>query len=158
VCSAQALHLENAYPVDFLDLLVNKGLMTKSRGIDHFGQTYNYDLTSQGNTLVSAKDPTHLCYGFKQVDTIQSFTVPTDSGLGKSTEVSYTWKLTGVPDWVRGFSGTQVFYDAGFAERLVAQSLSGKLQTPDRSEKALLVLTNKGWKITMVDRISVSDE
>ncbi|EET1435960.1 DNA-directed RNA polymerase subunit beta, partial [Escherichia coli] len=68
------------------------------------------------------------CVGHRAVAEVKSWTEPSEGNGVKMTQVTYTWKLDGVPGWVdkNAFSGVK-----GMAE-------------PEEA-KIVLVKTNNGW-------------
>ncbi|EKK5548092.1 DNA-directed RNA polymerase subunit beta [Enterobacter hormaechei] len=71
------------------------------------------------------------CVGTRTVDEIKEWTEPSDAGGQKVTRVSYTWKLSDIPNWV----DKDAFARSG-------------VKGIDKSENAtaILVKTNNGWK------------
>lgn len=72
-----------------------------------------------------------VCIGHRTVSEIINWTEPSDNNGQKITQVSYNWKLSGIPSWV----DKQAFITAG---------ING-IDEPKESE-IILVKTQKGWK------------
>jgi hypothetical protein len=141
-----------------LDHLVQAGLLTKSKKFEKIRansiwaamgssgskeeQIYKYELTDIGkqnyktesNPLSMGTDG-EFCYGYSQVDTIESYTEPADFLGKKVIEVSFTYKLAEHTKWIEA--------DIFKTYRSVVQTLESE-RTPLKG-KPSLVLPNKGW-------------
>ena len=141
-----------------LDVLVDAGLLTKTKKMEKIRprsiwgamgdsgskeeQIFKYALTElgkkdykkQSNSLSMSVDGS-FCYGYAQVDKIESFTEPADLFGKKVIEVDFTYKLAEHSKWIEA--------DVFKVYRSVVQAFESE-RVPVKG-KATLVLTNKGW-------------
>ncbi len=78
-----------------------------------------------------------FCYGQKTVDSIVKWTEPAAMGPYTQSEVTYTYKISGLAPWAKQADVQQVFGD-------IRTTVSGISKA---NETAGLVLTNKGWEV-----------
>lgn len=100
-----------------------------------------YEPTADGKrylrqTQAALTQSAGFCYGTKTVDSIVKWTEPTSGQTASETEVTYTFKLSGLAPW---------------AERPDIQSQFGDLRATiggasKLKETITLQLTNKGWE------------
>lgn len=86
---------------------------------------------------VSLGQSAGFCYGTKVVDTITKWTEPTPMGPAVQTEVTYTYKITGLAPWAQRPDIQNQFGD-------VRAAIDGISKT---DELAGLLLTNHGWEV-----------
>nr|WP_314613719.1 hypothetical protein [uncultured Pseudomonas sp.] len=105
---------------------------------------YAYDLTDEGRKLYKADAQKMLngstrgglCFGKAQVTAIEQFSEPGEMMGRTISDVTYAYKITGLPDWAGNEEVKSNIRDLGKA---VATN-----DTPAR-EKRVMVLTNQGW-------------
>ncbi|MEQ9890026.1 membrane lipoprotein lipid attachment site-containing protein [Pectobacterium aroidearum] len=109
--------------------LVEQGLLNVSQQPNGFSSVDVLEVTDKGQEVDFWNREEGACVGHRAVVEITSWTEPSDGAGAKITQVTYTWKLDGVPGWVdkNAFSGVK-----GMAETEEA--------------KIVLVKTNNGWK------------
>lgn len=114
---------------EILNGLVEQGLLNVSQQPNGFGSVDVLEITDKGQEVDFWNREEGACVGHRIVTEVKSWTEPSDGAGAKITQVTYTWKLDGVPGWVdkNAFSGVK-----GMAE-----SEEGKI---------VLVKTNNGWK------------
>ncbi|EOW9998963.1 membrane lipoprotein lipid attachment site-containing protein [Yersinia enterocolitica] len=113
---------------EILKGLVEQGLLTVSQQSNGFSSVDVLEVTDKGLEVEFWDREEGACVGHRVVAEITSWTEPSDGNGAKITQVTYTWKLDGVPGWVdkNAFSGVK-----GMAE-------------PEEA-KIVLVKTNNGW-------------
>ncbi|MBL0867972.1 lipoprotein [Pectobacterium carotovorum] len=113
---------------EILNGLVEQGLLTVSQQANGFSSVDVLEVTDKGQEVEFWDRKEGACIGHHVVAEITSWTEPSDGNGAKITQVTYTWKLDGVPGWVdkNAFSGVK-----GMAE-------------PEEA-KIVLVKTNNGW-------------
>lgn len=114
---------------EILKGLVEQGLLTVSQQANGFSSVDVLEVTDKGQQVDFWDREEGACVGHRAVAEIASWTEPSEGAGAKMTQVTYTWKLDGVPGWVdkKAFSGVK-----GMAE-------------PEEA-KIVLVKTNNGWK------------
>ncbi|MFY1030754.1 hypothetical protein [Pseudomonas asiatica] len=97
---------------------------------------YAYDLTDEGRKYYKADNG--LCFGKAQVTAIEQFSEPSEVTGQKMSNVTYAYKITGLPAWV-GDDGVK----ASIAElgKAVASN-----DAPLKETRAM-VLTSQGWRL-----------
>ncbi|MCQ7061294.1 membrane lipoprotein lipid attachment site-containing protein [Escherichia coli] len=115
---------------EILKGLVEQGLLTVSQQSNGFSSVDVLEVTDKGQEVDFWNREEGACVGHRIVAEITSWTEPSDGAGAKITQVTYRWKLDGVPGWVdkNAFSGVK-----GMAE-------------PEEA-KIVLVKTNNGWVI-----------
>ncbi|UUE37848.1 membrane lipoprotein lipid attachment site-containing protein [Pectobacterium aroidearum] len=113
---------------EILKGLVEQGLLTVSQQSNGFSSIDVLEVTDKGQQVEFWDREEGACVGHRVVAEITSWTEPSEGNGAKMTQVTYTWKLDGVPGWVdkNAFSGVK-----GMAE-------------PEEA-KIVLVKTNNGW-------------
>ncbi|MGQ7745394.1 membrane lipoprotein lipid attachment site-containing protein [Pectobacterium brasiliense] len=113
---------------EILKGLVEQGLLNVSQQANGFSSVDVLEVTDKGQQVDFWDREEGACVGHRAVAEITSWTEPSDGAGAKITQVTYTWKLDGVPGWVdkNAFSGVK-----GMAE-------------PEEA-KIVLVKTNSGW-------------
>ncbi|MFP9528427.1 membrane lipoprotein lipid attachment site-containing protein [Pectobacterium brasiliense] len=113
---------------EILNGLVEQGLLTVSQQANGFSSVDVLEVTDKGQEVEFWDRKEGACVGRRAVAEITNWTEPSDGAGAKITQVTYTWKLDGVPGWVdkKAFSGVK-----GMAE-------------PEEG-KIVLVKTNNGW-------------
>ncbi|MBN3239957.1 membrane lipoprotein lipid attachment site-containing protein [Pectobacterium versatile] len=113
---------------EILKGLVEQGLLNVSQQANGFSSVDVLEVTDKGQQVDFWDREEGACIGHRAVAEITSWTEPSDGAGTKMTQVTYTWKLDGVPGWVdkKAFSGVK-----GMAE-------------PEEA-KIVLVKTNNGW-------------
>nr|WP_260604622.1 DNA-directed RNA polymerase subunit beta [Pectobacterium polaris] len=113
---------------EILNGLVEQGLLTVSPQSNGFSSVDVLEVTDRGQEVDFWNREEGACVGHRAVADITSWTEPSEGNGVKMTQVTYTWKLDGVPGWVdkNAFSGVK-----GMAE-------------PEEA-KIVLVKTNNGW-------------
>jgi len=105
---------------------------------------YAYDLTDEGRKfykadaqkMLNGQTRGGLCFGKAEVTAIEQFSEPGQMMGHTISDVTYAYKITGLPDWAAKDVVKANIRDLGEA---VATN-----DTPAR-EKRVMVLTNKGW-------------
>lgn len=92
-----------------------------------FYQQYLQLMPINGAAKYWSKDG--FCVGHEAVDKVLEWTTPGDRGGIQMTQVTYTWKLTGVPSW---------------ADSDAFKSIKG-MSKPVKA-MSIVVKTNNGWK------------
>ncbi|VAW82290.1 hypothetical protein MNBD_GAMMA14-144 [hydrothermal vent metagenome] len=145
----QGRYLDTGLYNEFTDLneFVKIGLLKKEALKPKSSMTRNvdprvlYSLTEQGKEISRKKegflgDTVLLCYGEKVITGVTNFTPPATMGGYTISRVKYTYKVTGIDDWVKN-------------ELLMKQykNLRGELNSANTplEEEATLMLTNAGW-------------
>jgi len=97
---------------------------------------YAYDLTDEGRKYYKADNG--LCFGKAQVTAIEQFSEPSEVTGQKMSNVTYAYKITGLPAWA-GDEGVK----ASIAElgKAVASN-----EAPLKETRAM-VLTSQGWRL-----------
>ncbi|AHZ77617.1 MULTISPECIES: hypothetical protein [Pseudomonas] len=97
---------------------------------------YAYDLTDEGRKYYKADNG--LCFGKAQVTAIEQFSEPSEVTGQKMSNVTYAYKITGLPAWA-GDDGVK----ASIAElgKAVASN-----DAPLKETRAM-VLTSQGWRL-----------
>lgn len=113
---------------EILKGLVEQGLLTVSQQANGFSSVDVLEITDKGQEVEFWDREEGVCVGHRIVAEVKSWTEPSEGNGVKMTQVTYTWKLDGVPGWVdkNAFSGVK-----GIAE-------------PEEA-KIVLVKTNNGW-------------
>ena len=113
---------------EILKGLVEQGLLNVSQQPNGFSSVDVLEVTDKGQEVDFWNREEGACVGHRAVAEITSWTEPSEGNGVKMTQVTYTWKLDGVPGWVdkKAFSGVK-----GMAE-------------PEEA-KIVLVKTNNGW-------------
>lgn len=114
---------------EILKGLVEQELLTVSQQTNGFSSVDVLEVTDKGQDVEFWDRENGACVGHRAVAEITSWTEPSEGNGVKMTQVTYAWKLDGVPGWVdkKAFSGVK-----GMAE-------------PEES-KIVLVKTNNGWQ------------
>lgn len=114
---------------EILKGLAEQGLLTVSQQANDFSRVDVLEVTEKGQEVEFWNREQGACVGHRAVAEITNWTEPSEGSGAKITQVTYTWKLDGVPGWVdkNAFSGVK-----GMAE-------------PEEA-KIVLVKTNNGWK------------
>ncbi|WP_313302955.1 hypothetical protein [Pseudomonas sp.] len=105
---------------------------------------YAYDLTDAGRPLyqanarkmMSGKTLGGLCFGKAEVTSIEQYSEPAPMMGHTISEVTYAYKVTGLPEWAANAEVKKSIRDLGEA---VATA-----ETPAR-EQQVMVLTDSGW-------------
>lgn len=97
---------------------------------------YAYELTDEGRRYYKADNG--LCFGKAQVTAIEQFSKPSEVTGQKISNVTYAYKITGLPAWA-GDEGVK----ASIAElgKAVASN-----DTPLKETRAM-VMTSQGWRL-----------
>ena len=113
---------------EILKGLVEQGLLTVSQQPNGFGSVDVLEVTDKGQEVEFWDREKGACVGHRAVTEVKSWTEPSEGNGVKMTQVTYTWKLDGVPGWVdkNAFSGVK-----GMSE-------------PEEA-KIVLVKTNNSW-------------
>lgn len=113
---------------EILKGLAEQGLLAVSQQPNGFGSVDVLEVTDQGKKVEFWDRKDGACVGHRIVAEVKSWTEPSEGNGVKITQVTYRWKLDGVPGWVdkKAFSGVK-----GMAE-------------PEEA-KIVLVKTNNGW-------------
>ncbi|EUM14994.1 hypothetical protein L465_00765 [Enterobacter sp. BIDMC 29] len=108
--------------------LKNAGLLNISYEQEMFKRVAILETTDKGRKTKFWDSNNGACVGHRAVAEVKSWTEPSEGNGVKMTQVTYTWKLDGVPGWVdkNDFSGVK-----GMSE-------------PEEA-KIVLVKTNNGW-------------
>ncbi|MFJ2982979.1 MULTISPECIES: hypothetical protein [unclassified Pseudomonas] len=105
---------------------------------------YAYDLTDEGRKyykadaqkMLNGTTRGGLCFGKAQVTAIERFTEPGETMGQTISDVTYAYKITGLPDWA---ASQEVKANIRKLGEAVATN-----DTPAK-ETRVMVLTNKGW-------------
>ncbi|EAA7598839.1 DNA-directed RNA polymerase subunit beta [Salmonella enterica] len=111
--------------------LKNSGLLNISYEQEMFKRVAILETTDKGRKTNFWDRNNGTCIGHRTVAEITNWTEPSDNNGQKVTQVSYSWKLSGIPGWI----DKQAFIAAG---------ING-IDKPKESE-IILVKTQKGWK------------
>ncbi|ECA5804787.1 lipoprotein [Salmonella enterica] len=113
---------------EILKGLANQGLLDVSQQANGFSNADVLEVTDKGQEIEFWDRKDGACVGNRVVAAVVSWTEPSDGAGTKITQVTYTWKLDGVPGWVdkNAFSGVK-----GMAE-------------PEEA-KIVLLKTSNGW-------------
>ncbi|EDH9952700.1 DNA-directed RNA polymerase subunit beta [Salmonella enterica subsp. enterica serovar Newport] len=113
---------------EILKGLANQGLLDVSQQPNGFSSVDVLEVTDKGQEVEFWDRENGACVGHRAVTEVKSWTEPSEGNGVKMTQVTYTWKLDGVPGWVdkNAFSGVK-----GMSE-------------PEEA-KIVLVKTNNGW-------------
>ncbi|MEI3777047.1 membrane lipoprotein lipid attachment site-containing protein [Pectobacterium brasiliense] len=113
---------------EILNGLVEQGLLNISQQANGFSSVDVLEVTDKGQEVEFWDRKEGACVGRRAVAEITNWTEPSEGNGAKMTQVTYTWKLDGIPGWVdkNAFSGVK-----GMAE-------------PEEA-KIVLVKTNNGW-------------
>lgn len=108
--------------------LIEQGLLKVSQQANGFRSVDVLEVTDKGQQVEFWDRKDGACVGHRAVAEVKSWTEPSEGNGVKMTQVTYTWKLDGVPGWVdkNAFSGVK-----GMSE-------------PEEA-KIVLVKTNNGW-------------
>ncbi|MEE3663219.1 membrane lipoprotein lipid attachment site-containing protein [Brenneria sp. g21c3] len=108
--------------------LKNTGLLDISYEQEMFKQVAVLSATEKGRKAKFWDSGNGACVGHRAVAEVKSWTEPSEGNGVKMTQVTYTWKLDGIPGWVDkdAFSGV-------------------KGMTEPEEAKIVLVKTNNGW-------------
>lgn len=114
---------------EILKGLVEQGLLTVSQQANGFSSVDVLEVTDKGQEVEFWNRENGACVGHRVVAEITSWTEPSEGNGVKMTQVTYTWKLDGVPGWVDkdAFSGVK--------------GMNEPVET-----KIVLVKTSDGWK------------
>ncbi|EDP1235726.1 DNA-directed RNA polymerase subunit beta [Salmonella enterica subsp. enterica serovar Reading] len=114
---------------EILKGLANQGLLDVSQQRNGFSSVDVLEVTDKGQEVEFWDRIDGACVGHRAVAEVKSWTEPSEGNGVKMTQVTYTWKLDGVPSWVdkNAFSGVK-----GMAE-------------PEEA-KIVLVKANNGWQ------------
>lgn len=114
---------------EILNGLVEQGLLTVSQQANGFSSVDALEVTDKGQEVEFWDREDGACVGHRAVAEITNWTEPSDRNGVKMTQVTFTWKLTGVPGWVDkdAFSGVK--------------GIDEPVET-----KIVLVKTSDGWK------------
>ncbi len=97
---------------------------------------YAYDLTDEGRKYYKADSG--LCFGKAQVTAIEQFSEPSEVTGQKMSNVTYAYKITGLPAWA---ANEQVKASVAELGKAVASN-----DTPLKETRAM-VLTSQGWRL-----------
>ncbi|WP_313202797.1 hypothetical protein [Pseudomonas sp.] len=105
---------------------------------------YAYDLTDEGRKyykagarkMLNGQSRGGLCFGKAEVTAIEQFSEPGQMRGHTVSDVTYAYKVTGLPDWAANDQVRANIRDLGNA--------LATHETPAR-EKRVMVLTNNGW-------------
>jgi len=105
---------------------------------------YSYELTEEGRKYYTPEAETRMngnkvggfCFGKAKVSAIDQFTEPSDMMGKKVSRVSFSYSVTGYPEWVKD---DQVKSDIKGLKEDVESENNPKKEIMD------LILTNKGW-------------
>ncbi|HEB1528309.1 TPA: membrane lipoprotein lipid attachment site-containing protein [Escherichia albertii] len=113
---------------EILKGLAEQGLLTVSQQANGFNSVDVLEITGKGQEVEFWDRKDGACVGHRAVAEVKSWTEPSEGNGVKMTQVTYTWKLDGVPGWVdkNDFSGVKGMSD------------------PEEA-KIVLVKTNNGW-------------
>lgn len=113
---------------EILKGLANQGLLDVSQQANGFSSVDILEVTDKGQEVEFWDRKDGACVGHRAVAEVTSWTEPSEGNGAKITQVTYKWKLDGVPGWVDkdAFSGVK-----GMVE-------------PEEA-KIVLVKTNNGW-------------
>ncbi|MEA9392131.1 membrane lipoprotein lipid attachment site-containing protein [Acerihabitans sp. TG2] len=114
---------------EILKGLANQGLLNVSQQPNGFNSVDVLEVTDKGQDVEFWDRKIGACVGHRVVAEIKNWTEPSEGAGVKMTQVTYTWKLDGVPGWVdkKAFAGVK-----GMAE-------------PEET-RIVLVKTNNGWQ------------
>ncbi|CNL61241.1 hypothetical protein [Yersinia aleksiciae] len=114
---------------EILNSLAEQGLLTVSQQPNGFGSMTVLEVTDKGQEVDFWNREKGACVGHRAVAEIKSRTEPSEGNGVKMTQVTFTWKLDGVPSWVdkSAFSGVR--------------GMDEPVET-----KIVLVKTSDGWK------------
>ncbi|CQJ33018.1 TPA: DNA-directed RNA polymerase subunit beta [Yersinia enterocolitica] len=114
---------------EILKGLVEQGLLNVSQQSNGFSSVDVLEVSDKGQEVEFWDREEGACVGHRAVAEITSWTEPSDGNGAKITQVTYTWRLDGVPGWVdkNAFSGVK-----GMVE--------------PQEAKIVLVKTNNGWQ------------
>ena len=97
---------------------------------------YAYDLTDEGRKYYKADSG--LCFGKAQVTAIEQFSEPSEVTGQKMSNVTYAYKITGLPAWA---ANEHVKASVAELGKAVASN-----ETPLKETRAM-VLTSQGWRL-----------
>ncbi|WP_085624831.1 MULTISPECIES: hypothetical protein [unclassified Pseudomonas] len=97
---------------------------------------YAYDLTDEGRKYYKADSG--LCFGKAQVTAIEQFSEPSEVTGQKMSNVTYAYKITGLPAWA---ANEQVKASVAELGKAVASN-----EMPLK-ETRTMVLTSQGWRL-----------
>ncbi len=97
---------------------------------------YAYDLTDEGRKYYKADNG--LCFGKAQVTAIEQFSEPSEVTGQKMSNVTYAYKITGLPAWA---ANEQVRASIAELGKAVASN-----DAPLKETRAM-VLTSQGWRL-----------
>jgi hypothetical protein len=126
------------------DALTDAGLLSRTTGekkvmIVASKQVNNYDLSDKGRSSWTADQSQpgygNFCFGHRDVTSIDSATLGTDSSGNKTAQVNYHYKLTDVAGWANSQEIKTAFPGVGTS-----------LAEP-RSDTASLMLTGDHWQV-----------
>ena len=111
---------------EILKGLVEQGLLNVSQQSNGFSSVDVLEVTDKGQQVDFWDREVGACVGHRAVAEVKSWTEPSDGNGAKITQVTYTWKLDGVPGWVdkNAFSGVK-----GMAESEEAKIVLVKIIT-----------------------------
>lgn len=136
------------------DPLTKAGLLTKtsvtleSNVIGRY-RADKYELTDAGKTHFrknEGRQGGQFCAGKRTVKEIVNFTEPADMMGQRISQVTFTYTVEGVPEWLR----SDYFPKKGTGLSMIRTEVSGTIPSDKDviQEKAALMLTNKGWEVS----------
>ncbi|MBO2892820.1 MULTISPECIES: hypothetical protein [Pseudomonas] len=97
---------------------------------------YAYDLTDEGRKYYKANNG--LCFGKAQVTAIEQFSEPSEVTGQKMSNVTYAYKITGLPAWAR---------DDGVKASIAELGKAVASNDAPLKETRAMVLTSQGWRL-----------
>ncbi|AHC82938.1 MULTISPECIES: hypothetical protein [Pseudomonas] len=97
---------------------------------------YAYDLTDEGRKYYKADNG--LCFGKAQVTAIEQFSEPSEVTGQKMSNVTYAYKITGLPAWAR---------DDGVKASIAELGKAVASNDAPLKETRAMVLTSQGWRL-----------
>lgn len=126
------------------DALTDAGLLTRTTAekkafIVASKQVNNYDLSDKGraawNNDSSQPGYGNFCYGHQDVTSIQAAAPGTNSSGMKTAQVSYKYKMAGVPDWAQS------------QEMKTAFPQLNAVSTGEQTGQAALAMNGTNWQV-----------
>ena len=126
------------------DALVDQGLLLRTTAekkefVILSKQVTNYDLNDRGRSAWTADTNNpgfgNFCYGHRNVQTIDTSTPVPNLQPGATTQVTYHYTITGMPNWALATETQNAYPD-----------LKAKLAGPSTGS-ATLVYSNKAWQV-----------
>lgn len=140
---------------DILHAMAEKGLLTEQElSRKHFEESWaskahdvvvnSYDLTDEGKKYYKADAAKNMrgdalggfCFGKATVTEINNFTEPSDAMGQKISRVSFTYKVTDIPEWAKSPEITSL-------DRQLKKEANSEAEPLNATN--VFVLTNKGW-------------